>query len=199
MPSLEDMKSLVERLTGIGRPESVVPRRRKPHAILFKGDGQTPNNPRLPFILYRSPLSLADAPDPAAVFEVLFGGNGWEPAWRDGIYPYNHFHTGKHEVLGIARGHARVRFGGENGRILEVRTGDVVIHPAGLGHRRLSASKDFLTVGAYPKGGHYDEPRPGEIDYQEAQARIAKVGLPKCDPVYGADGPLVSLWRKAAH
>ena len=196
MPSLEDVKSLAERITGIGRPKLVIPRLRKPHAILFKGDGETPNNPRLPFILYRSPVSLAGATDPAAVFEVLFGNNGWKPSWRDGIYPYNHFHTGTHEVLGIARGHARVRFGGKKGRALEVRAGDVVVHPAGVGHRRLSASKDLLVVGAYPKGGHYDEPRPEETDYQEAQKRIAKVSLPKCDPAYGADGPLMTMWRK---
>lgn len=199
MPSLETMKSMAERLTGIGRPRSVVPRRRKAHAILFQGDGETPNNPRFPLILYRSPADLAKAADPAAVFEVLFAGHGWKPEWRDGIYPYNHFHTATHEVLGIARGHARVRFGGEKGRKIEVRAGDVVVHPAGVGHRRLSASKDLLVVGAYPKGGRYDEPRPEDIDYQRAVDTIATVGLPPGDPVYGKNGPLMTIWRKNHH
>src|SRR6478672_8003048 len=111
MPTLEDAKVLAERLTGIGRPRKVVPRQRKPQAFHFKDDGETPNNPRLPLLLYRSPVSLTDALDPAAVFEVLFAANGWKPSWRDGIYPYNHFHTGTHEVLGIAKGKAQVRFG----------------------------------------------------------------------------------------
>ncbi len=196
MPSLQDIKSAAERLTGIGRPKSVIPRQREPHALTFHGDGQTPNNPRFPFVFYRSPIDLSVAGDPAAIFEVLFRANGWEPAWRNGIYPYNHFHTGTHEVLGIARGHARVRVGGKKGRVIEVRAGDAVIHPAGVGHRRLSASKDLLVVGAYPKGGCYNEPRPDEIDYNQAVESIAKVGLPASDPIYGTRGPLMTVWRK---
>lgn len=196
MPTIEDIKSLAERLTGIARPDQVTPRRRKPHAILIQGDGETPNNPALPLVLYRSPVNFAGAQDPAAVLEVLFAGNGWKPAWRNGIYPFNHFHTGTHEVVGIARGHARVRYGGEKGRDVEVRAGDVAIHPAGVGHCRLSASEDLLVVGAYPKGGRYDEPRPCDIDYREAVKRIAMTAMPACDPVYGRDGPLMSLWRQ---
>jgi uncharacterized protein YjlB len=195
LPSLQDIKSVAERLTGIARPRIVIPRPRKANAFLLKGDGETPNNPRFPLILYRSPVSLAGAIDPAAVFEVLFAANGWKPAWRDGIYPFNHFHTGTHEVVGIARGHARVRYGGSKGRTVEVRAGDVAIHPAGVGHCRLSASKDLLVVGAYPRSCRYDQPRPGEVDYRQAVDNISKVGLPGCDPVYGADGPLITIWR----
>ena len=50
----------------------------------------------------------------------------------------------------LARGHARIRFGGNKGRVLKLRSGDVVILPAGTGHQSLSASKDLLVVGAYP-------------------------------------------------
>jgi len=195
LPSLQDIKSVAERLTGIARPRIVIPRPRKANAFLLKGDGETPNNPRFPLILYRSPVNLTAAADPAAVFEVLFAANGWKPAWRNGIYPYNHFHTGTHETVGIARGHARVRLGGKKGRILEVRAGDVVIHPAGVGHQRLFGSKDLLVVGAYPKACRFDQPRPGDIDYQLAARNISKVGLPDCDPVYGPDGPLMTIWR----
>ena len=42
--------------------------------------------------------------------------NGWSDGWRNGIYPFLHFHTGTHEVLGIARGRATVEFGGAEGR-----------------------------------------------------------------------------------
>jgi uncharacterized protein YjlB len=195
LPSLQDIKSVAERLTGIARPSVVIPRPRKANAILLKGDGETPNNPRLPLLLYRSPVSLAGAADPAAVFEVLFAANGWKPAWRNGIYPFNHFHTGTHEVVGIARGEARIRYGGKKGRTVEVRAGDVAIHPAGVGHCRLSASKDLLVVRAYPKQCRYDEPKPEEIDYDQAVKNIAKVALPDCDPVYGPDGPLITIWR----
>ncbi|HVZ28213.1 MAG TPA: hypothetical protein VG798_06110, partial [Rhizomicrobium sp.] len=136
--------------------------------------------------------------DPAAMFEVLFAANGWGKSWRDGIYPFNHFHTATHEVLGIARGHARVRFGGGAGRVMELKAGDVVVQPAGNGHQRLSGSKDLLVVGAYPLtrgGGKYDEPRPGEVDHEAAVKSIARTPAPSSDPVYGANGPLKSLWR----
>jgi uncharacterized protein YjlB len=54
------------------------------------------------------------------------------------------------EVLGVARGHGRVRSGGAKGRALMLKAGDVVILPAGTGHERLSGSKDLRVIGAYP-------------------------------------------------
>lgn len=197
MLSFQDLKAKVEAVTGMGRPNVVIPRKRKAYAAFFLDDGDTPNNPRFPFIHYRTPIRIVPGYDPAALFEVLFAANGWKPAWRDSIYPYNHFHTQTHEVLGIARGHARLRVGGAKGHLIKVVAGDVFVHPAGVGHRRLSASKDLLVVGGYPrKGGKYDEPQPHEVNHAQAVANIAKVGLPPGDPVYGADGPLMRIWRR---
>ena len=114
------------------------------------------------------------------------------------VNEFLHFHTATHEVLGIARGTVTVELGGARGRHVSLEPGDVVVLPAGTGHRRLRASDDLLVVGAYPAGGRYDEPRPDEVDYAAAVASIARVGLPRQDPVYGAKGPLVGLWRKPA-
>jgi uncharacterized protein YjlB len=97
-------------------------------------------------------------------------------------------------VLGIIRGAALVQFGGDKGRNLTVKAGDVVVLPAGTGHRRLSTSGDLLVVGAYPSSSSYDQWRPGEINHGEALERIAKVPSPAQDPVYGRDGPLLRLW-----
>jgi uncharacterized protein YjlB len=200
MGMLESLKAEVEKLTGWRRPSPAdlrsVVRRRKPNALRFKDDGVIPNNPKLPFIVYRSPVSLADNFDPAAVFEELFARNGWRDSWRNGIYDYVHYHPRTHEVLGVARGHARVRFGGKRGKELRLKAGDVAILPAGTGHQRLAGSKDLLVVGAYPPSGSYDECRASAAEHDRAVTTIPKVALPRKDPVYGQEGPLTRLWRR---
>ena len=129
--------------------------------------------------------------DPAAVFEELFARNGWRDSWRNGIYDYVHYHSRTHEVLGVARGHAKVRFGGERGKELRLKAGDVVVLPAGTGHQRLAGSKDLLVVGAYPPSGSCDECRTSAAEHDRA---LTTVALPRKDPVYGRDGPLTRLW-----
>src|SRR5262249_58655308 len=103
--------------------------RRKPQTIRFKDDGDIPNNP-LPFVLYGGAVALADSADPAAVFEQLFAANGWRDSWRNGIYDYVHYHARIHEGLGIARGQARVRFGGDRGKIVGGEAGGGAVLPA---------------------------------------------------------------------
>src|SRR5207237_1228733 len=141
----------------------------------------------------RGAVRLDAAFDPAAVFEALFETNGWGDSWQDGIYDYVHYHSRIHEVLGIARGHGKVQFGGLKGRTVTVKAGDIAILPAGTGHQCLSASKSFLVIGAYPPTGTYDECTKSE-DRNQALKTIPKVGRPRKDPVYG-DGPLLTLWR----
>ena len=198
MPIVENAKKFVEKMTGIGRPARAdlheLVQVRTPTALSFEDDGKTPNNPRCPLLLYRDAVTLAKPYDPAAIFEELFAAHGWGRSWRDGIYKFLHFHTRSHEVLGIARGTARVQFGGAKGKTLTVEAGDVIVLPAGTGHQRISASEDLLVVGAYPAEGEYDELRPREIDHTEARERIAEVPVPEADPVYGAGGPLHEHW-----
>src|SRR5262249_22951298 len=111
-------------------------------------------------------------------------------------YDFPHFHATVHEVLGIARGHARVRFGGDRGKEIDIAAGDVAILPAGTGHQRISASADFSVVGAYPPGPRMDLQRPTPDSHAKALKTIPQVALPQTDPVMGADGPLVRLWRR---
>ena len=96
--------------------------------------------------------------------------NGWGGSWRNGIFPFHHYHSTSHEVLGIARGSARVRFGGEKGQTVEVAAGDVVVIPAGVGHKNEGSSPDLLVIGAYPEGRDYDLCR-GEPGRAAARAR----------------------------
>lgn len=132
---------IVEKITGWSRASreqlagSI--RERKAHAFRFRDDGIIPNHPRWPLVVYRSVVRFPAKLDPAAVLEDLFENNGWGNSWRDGIYDYVHYHSSIHEVLGIARGAGKVQFGGKRGRTLHLKTGDVVILPAGT-DRRLS-------------------------------------------------------------
>lgn len=167
----------------------------EPIAMRFEDDGTVPNNPSLPFVVYRRAIDVAGHKDPAAVVERTFAQNQWGEAWRDGIYDFTHFHSMIHEVLGVATGTARVRFGGKTGQELEIAAGDVAVLPAGTGHQRISASPDFLIVGAYPPQGQYDLCRATPAEHDRAKQSIPKVPLPDADPVYGRDGPLLKLWR----
>ncbi len=161
----------------------------------FPDDGRTPNNPRLPLVVMRG-TPAAEEDDPAAWFERQFTAHDWRATWRWGVYPYHHFHSTNHEVLGVSKGHARLMLGGENGAEFSVGVGDVIVIPAGVGHMCVSASDDFEVVGAYPGGKEPDLIRSGEGDIAAAHQRISKIGLPGLDPVYGADGPLFLHWRR---
>jgi uncharacterized protein YjlB len=173
---------------------SVVSADVKPATILFADDGLVPNNP-MPFLIYKGAVEL-DSAQPEETIEKLFRANGWGDMWRNGVYDFLHYHATVHEVLGIARGHARVRFGGDKGKELEISAGDVAVLPAGTGHQCLSSSRDFSVVGAYPPGPPMDLQRPTPENHANALKTIPQVALPKTDPVMGKDGPLVRLWRR---
>ena len=135
-----------------------------------------------------------DAEDPPAAFEATFRQNGWTGTWRNGIYPYHHYHSTAHEVLGVASGSARVCLGGEGGTEIDVAAGDVIVIPAGVAHCLLEERDGFLVVGAYAGGRHWDILRPRAATLDGALERIAAVPLPDHDPVSGQDGILLRLW-----
>ena len=170
-------------------------RRVSPEAIRFEDDGAIPNS-RLPLLVYPAAFELGGA-DPAAAFETRFAANRWRGAWRNGIYPFAHYHSTAHEVLGIARGRAEVRFGGARGRVLTVRAGDVVVIPAGVGHQNLGSGADFLVVGAYPDGVEWDLCRGQPEERPRVLENIARLPLPAADPIYGQDGALLEHWQAA--
>ena len=166
-----------------------------PVTHLFADDGRIPNNPKLPLIRYRGGIDLAGSPDPEPLIERTFGDNGWGDMWRNGIFPYVHYHSMIHEVLAIARGRAKVRFGGEDGKEIDIAPGDVVILPAGTGHQCLRHSRDLVVIGAYPPNGKYNLCRGTKAERTKALVAIPKVPLPASDPAFGPQGPLLALWR----
>ncbi len=169
-------------------------RDREPKTFVFKDDGLVPNNV-LPFVIYKSAIDV-DNDHPEKTIEGVFGHNGWGDMWRNGIYDYLHYHATVHEALGIARGHARVRFGGDHGTEFDLEPGDVAILPAGTGHQCLKASGSFSVVGAYPPGAKMHVTRPTPENHAKALKTIPQVRRPDSDPVSGKDGALMRLWKE---
>jgi uncharacterized protein YjlB len=100
---------------------SVVSADIEPLTIIFADDGLVPNNP-MPFLVYKGAIGV-DNDHPEKTIEGLFGANGWGQMWRNGVYDYLHYHATVHEALGVARGHAKVRFGGDRGKEIELAAG----------------------------------------------------------------------------
>ena len=161
-----------------------------PETHRFADDGAIPNSP-LPALVYHG----VEAATQAADCEALFGANGWGGHRRSGILYEHHFHSTAHEALGIVAGRASVMLGGPGGERFAIGAGDVLVLPAGTGHCRLESSGDLLVVGAYPPGQAWDMRYGDPGEHDEVLANIAAVALPQTDPVLGADGPLVELWR----
>ena len=156
--------------------------------------GTFPNNDRLPLLLY--PGALIGFPrDPASVFEAILDANGWDGAWRDGIYPFHHYHSLAHEVLGVFGGMAEIQFGGPRGPKRRVLTGDVVVIPAGVSHSNLGGRDTFAVVGAYPDNQCPDLRYGEKEELDRALGAIKQVALPTRDPLYGADGPMFEHWK----
>lgn len=162
----------------------------------FGRSGSVPNSD-LPVLVHRGAVDPGSA-DLALGLELLFAEHGWANSWRNGVYPFHHFHSTSHEVLGIAGGQGCLRIGGETGLDVAVFKGDVVVLPAGTGHQRRSASDDFVVVGAYPDGRDWDLIRADEGSedaVRRATMRIAAVPLPDFDPVLG-EGGLRLVWAR---
>ena len=152
------------------------------------------NHPRWPLLVYPGAVKEI-APE---TFEALFTRNKWPAAWRNGVFPFHHYHPNSHEALGVYEGEVTVRFGGREGNMsgvtLTAKPGDVIVLPAGTGHKKISARGALGIVGAYPEGC-----RPQTVTlerfFKKAAAVVAGVPLPACDPVLGPGGPLFTYWR----
>ena len=127
----------------------------------------------------RLPRRRGRAEGPEAA-RALFAEHGWGGGWVDGVFTFHHFHSTSHEVLAVVAGAATLELGGPQGEAFEVTAGDVLVLPAGTGHRRATDRDGFTVVGAYPRGQEdYDLLRgddPAEV--AAARERIERLAAP---------------------
>ena len=161
------------------------------HSFFLKDDGQIPNNPDLPVVVYQG--AFDDHPNR---IEETFIRHGWSGCWTGGVYDYHHYHSNTHEVLGVKSGEATLLLGGDSGERVKLTQGDVVVLPAGTGHKKVESSPDFTVVGAYPNGNSYNLLKQDPGKRAQALHEIRDVAVPEQDPVYGEDGPLRHKWVK---
>ena len=156
-------------------------------------NGQIPNNPRLPLLIYRQAFTPTE--DASKQLQDALDRHHWGGSWKNGVNDYHHYHSTSHEVLAVYSGKATLMLGGPGGTEVEVSNGDVVIIPAGVGHCSTYSSDDFKVVGAYPKGQEDYDMCTEKNDPEEKKKNIQKVPLPVADPIAGKDGPLMKEWR----
>lgn len=157
--------------------------------IMFPSSDWVPNNLRLPVLVYKR----GGGATAASSFEALFTDNGWTGVWRNGVFSYQHYHSGAHEILGIGRGDATLLIGGPGGRALQVSCGDCLLLPAGTGHQNLKSSPDFEVIGAYPHRQQADIQRTAPTP--DILTKISRLPIPDTDPVLGASDGLVRRWK----
>ena len=161
----------------------------------LEDDGQIPNNPRFPLLIY--PSAVPEGENPQSFYGARLGDHGWGGIWVNGVYGHHHYHSNAHEFLGVMSGRARLKIGGDEGVEVDVKPGDALVLPAGTGHKKLESSSDFKVMGAYPGGKSWDmnTGKPGERP--DVLENIRRVPRPKADPLFGEDGPMVQIWSRA--
>lgn len=158
----------------------------------LEDDGKIPNN-KLPLLIYRDAFENRGT-EGAAWLENRFRKNNWSNSWRNGVFSYHHYHSNTHEVLGVFSGSAKLHMGGESGIKVDVTAGDIIIIPAGVGHKNLGSSRDFGVVGAYPNGSSYDLKTGRKDERPEVDKNIDRVPVPSTDPLQGEGGVTV-IWN----
>ena len=158
--------------------------------------GMIPNTSiqRRPLLIYQSAFS--NSMSASSIESHLRSIGVVDPQWRYTMYTTTHFHSTTHEVLCISNGKAKLCFGGEenSGRVETVASkGDVIVVPAGVGHRLLEdISGAFQMVGSYPMGDDWDMCY-GKKGEEEKVKSIEKLPWFRKDPIYGDEGPVLDV------
>lgn len=161
---------------------------------LLHDNGTFPNSV-LPVLHYKGVLELPVV-FPAKYVKNIFRKNNWTNNWRNGIYTFHHYHSVTHEVFGVCKGETQLQLGGEDGKIITIRKGDVIVIPAGVAHKNMGKEEDVICIGGYPDGKDFDMNYGKAGERPQTDKNIAALPVPDKDPVYGAGTGLTTIWKK---
>lgn len=164
------------------------------NSFLLHDDGIFPNNSSLPVIHYKQVFAIPSFWAARAI-KKHFAAHGWTNSWTNSVYDFHHYHSTTHEVLGAYSGRAEIMLGGNSGTRIWFESGDVLVIPAGVAHKRLDPASRLHCVGAYPEGREVDLQIGSKGERPSTDYSIQLVPLPKKDPVFGADGELMFHWK----
>ena len=158
----------------------------------------TPNTSiqKKPLLIYHSAFEPSQASAPTIESHLTSVGVV-EPQWRFSMFPVDHFHSNTHEVLCVCNGKAMLCFGGEGNEERvesEVEKGDVMIVPAGVGHKLLEdlSGGGFEMVGSYPPGEPWNLCYGTEEEREKVDSISGLQWFDK-DPIYGDEGPCLEV------
>ncbi|MDT0678621.1 cupin domain-containing protein [Autumnicola musiva] len=166
----------------------------EPKRFFFTDDGKIPNN-KLPLLVYKNVFEERDIKG-AEWLEKRFEQNNWSNSWRNGVFEYHHYHSNTHEVLGVYSGEALLHLGGEEGEKIKVSAGDIIVIPAGVGHKKLKSYNGFKIVGAYPNGSDYDINTGRKGERPGTDENIAALPIPESDPLQGDSNGVPQIWSE---
>ncbi|KAF4452710.1 cupin domain-containing protein [Fusarium austroafricanum] len=181
---------------------------KNPEQYLIRQTAHCPNS-LFPVLVYRSVLPV---PAEEASATEFLERHGWEKKGIWGTITVKHFHPNVHECYGVIQGESELIFGAggadvpELGTKVPVKTGDVIVVPAGVAHASThedDKSKDesdcYRYIGVYPIGSpqyRFDLGIERLEQKEELVVESRKVSIPQ-DPISGHQGPLVRIWNVA--
>jgi uncharacterized protein YjlB len=127
----------------------------EPEVYWTKPTEHTPNS-SLPVLVYRNVLPVDLSVDTA---EAALSANEWIKGGVFKHYPTAHYHSNTHECYAVIKGHTTCLYGvgplddQSEGVTFKMRAGDIAVHAAGVMHKNVLSSVDYLYLGAYPKVG----------------------------------------------
>ena len=148
--------------------------------ILTRDDGIIPNS-KFPVLIHRGAFRFGrrDILEIRDIVRLHAKKFGWFYEWGV-MNEHIHYHSTSHEAHVVCCGSAAIEVGGPRvNAVFVVRTGDVIVIPAGVAHRILVKTDSFYISGLCPDGVlNWD------INYAKKKARradianIAKLGRP---------------------